>query len=125
MSGVRSESLWPQGRGFNFMNLPLNPAAVAKAAIERGELRVGEAPNAVDEAFAEMGRKCREADLKMIDEILLSALKTPQEAGIAKPAPKVDGRTKAVRRNKPHPSGNKKYVISKAQFRAERPHLYL
>ena len=53
-------------------------------------------------------------------------IKLPAEVGlqVPHPAPKADGRTKAVRRNKPHPSGNKKYVISKAQLKAERPHLY-
>ncbi len=98
------------------MNLPIDPKKVAAEALASGALRVGDLKT-YESALGEA-----------IDEALIHPkLRTPQEAGIAPipPAPKADGRTKAVRRNKPHPSGNKKYVISKAQFKAERPHLYL
>lgn len=54
-------------------------------------------------------------------------VKLPAEVGLQAitPAPKVDGRTKAVRRRPLKPNHRPKYVITKSQLKAERPHLYL
>jgi hypothetical protein len=62
-----------------------------------------------------------------LTEYDLPDVRLPQEAGIASipPAPKVDGRTKAVRRRPLKPNHRPKYVITKSQLLAERPHLYL
>jgi len=109
------------------MNLPLNPKSVAKAAIERGELRVGdELGVCVDDvegcenrgcAFNGVGRCTRTG--------------TAICYGYMEPLPKVklpDPKTPKVdRRCGPrHKTYRKKgMVISLAQLRAERPHLYL
>lgn len=98
------------------MNLPLNPKAVAAEAIASGALRMGEL------RAGEPLTKAKDVLLysKPVGFSGLSAIKTPQEAGIAAilPAPKRKPYTK-------RPAQKKRYVLTLAQLKAERPHLYL
>lgn len=88
------------------MNLPLNPKAVAAAALASGSLRV------VGEYVV--------SESKLFPPFLVSALKTPEEAGIApiRPAPKPD--SPKILRHAKRKANYPRYVITKKQ----RPDLF-
>ena len=99
---------------------------IAAEAIASGALRVGGEPlpthtisSLVNFPIAATAITCH--------NLQIHSVKLPDEVGlqVPHPAPKADGRTKAVLRNKPRKAGNRKYVVTPAQLRAERPHLYL